>query len=82
MFNNFYYTDDIFSNGSYLIGSTQFSANLSIEEKRICGTCKHELSKFRCSSIGKIKNPDNPYCSWWKDKKLNLKIVRGYRKIK
>ena len=67
MFDNFY-TDNIFSNGLYLSGSLQFTADLSIEDKRLCSTCKNEVSKNNCKTLGKILNPDCPCCSWYKPK--------------
>ena len=77
MFDNFYYTDDIFSNGLYLKGSTRFTADLSIEEKRPCSTCLNYLGKNKCSSLkGKILNPDTPCCSWYKPKHIKRYITK------
>ena len=51
---------------------------------RICKTCsKYNIpEKDMCIPIGIIANPDCSYCSWWREKKLNLKVVREYRSIK
>ena len=51
-------------------------------EERLCSTCRYELSKYKCSYLGKIKFPYNPYCSWWKEKKFKLNNVRDYRSLK
>ena len=67
MFDNFY-TDNIFSNGTYLTGTLRFTADLSIEKKRVCTTCLNYLDNNECSSMGKILYPDCPYCSRYKPK--------------
>ena len=75
-------SQNIFSKSMHLKGSTKMDSSLSIEEQRLCSTCKYELTKFKCSSIGKIKFPDSPYCSWWRDKKVKLNNMRDYRSLK
>ena len=40
----------------------------SERNERLCSTCGNYESKLKCRLIGKIKNPDCIYCSWWKEK--------------
>ena len=54
-------------------------------EERLCSTCGNDLGKNKCRLIGKIKNPNYPYCSWWKerlDKKMETKICSNCKEIK
>ena len=76
--------EDIF-NGRFIMYKTTPLEGIYRTTKisnRKCSTCKYEISKFKCSFIGKIKYPDNPYCSWWKEKKFKLNNVRDYRSLK
>ena len=76
--------DDIFYNGDYMLKTIPLEETETIKsEERLCSTCRNELPKNKCSEIpGKIKNPDCSYCSFWKDKKVKLNNVRGYRSLK
>lgn len=62
-------------------GRKQMDSNLSKEQERLCSTCGNYEGKLKCRVIGKIKNPDCIYCSWWKNK-VEVKSIRGYRRIK
>jgi len=75
-------SQNIFSKGMHLSGSHRLSADLGNTEERLCINCKDYKGKLRCRTLGKIKNPDHPYCSWYKDKKVKLNNVREYRSIK
>jgi len=59
--------------------------NPSKEEERLCSTCGNYKGKLNCRILGKIKVPDYPYCSWWKerlDKKMETKICSDCKEIK
>ena len=56
--------ENIFSGGMLLKGSTKTGADLSTTSERLCSTCGNYKGKLKCRLIGKIKNPDYPYCSW------------------
>jgi len=70
--------EDIFNDRFIMLKTIPMEANITMksEEQRLCSTCKYELTKFKCSSIGKIKFPDSPYCSWWKEKSSKPKTKR------
>ena len=65
---------NIFSGGMKLKGSTKMSANLDVKEERLCSTCGNYKGKLNCWILGKIKNPDCIYCSWYKEKNNENKI--------
>jgi len=63
------FNSDIFSGGIMLKGRRQIGTNLSKEQERLCSTCgNYDKDKLNCPHLGKIKNPDDIYCSWWKEK--------------
>ena len=77
--------ENIFSSGMLLKGSTKTGADLSTTSERLCNTCRNYKGKLNCRLIDKIKNPDHPYCSWWKerlDKKMETKICSDCKEIK
>jgi len=42
-----------------------------IKNKRLCGNCSNYRKGKKgitCKILGKIKYPDHPYCSWYKEK--------------
>ena len=66
-------------------GRKQMGSNLSKEQERLCSTCGNYEGKLNCQLIGKIKNPNCIYCSWWKerlDKKMETKICSDCKEIK
>src|SRR4030042_3331223 len=66
-------SQNIFAHGMCLRGSTVMEADLSTFKKRLCSTCKNEVSKNNCKLLGEIKESDSWYCSWWREK-TNRKI--------
>lgn len=54
----------------------------TVEQKRLCSTCGNYKGKLKCQILGKIKNPNCIFCSWYKDDEAKVKSIRGYRRIK
>jgi len=77
------FSSNIFSGGMLLKGSTKMDSNLSIEQERLCSTCKNYKGNLNCRVLGKIKNPDTViHCGFYKDKKVKSNNVRSYRSLK
>ena len=78
--------DDIFYNGDYMLKTIPLEETGTIKsEERLCSTCGNYKGKLKCRLLGKIKNPNYPYCSWWKeklDKKMETKICSDCKEIK
>lgn len=75
--NNIKFSSNIFTHPK---GRKQMGSNLSKEQGRLCSTCGRYKDK-KCKYIGKIKNPDCGYCSWYltkehKENKINNYISR------
>ena len=47
--------------------------NTSVD-RRLCSTCENYKGKLKCKVLGKIKNPNEIDCSWWKEKINENKI--------
>lgn len=45
------------------------------EQERSCSTCGNYIGKLNCRILGKIKNPNCIYCSWWEEGNKNEKYV-------
>jgi len=43
-------------------------------DRRLCSTCENYKGKLKCKVLGKIKNPNEIDCSWWKEKINENKI--------
>ena len=66
------FDSNIFSGGMLLKGSTKMSANLDAKLERLCSTCGNDLGKNKCKVLGKIKNPNDIHCSFWKEKLIEV----------
>ena len=71
--------EDIFNNRFIMLKTIPMEDNRKIkpEKERLCSTCGNYKGKLNCWILGKIKNPDCIYCSWWKGNNNGNK--RDYR---
>jgi len=78
--------DDIFYNGDIMLKTIPLEGIYRTTKRmnRICKTCGeyNKPEKDMCIPVGIIANPDCPYCSFYKDKKVKSINVRSYRSLK
>ncbi len=59
--------EDIFNDKFIMFKTIPMEETGTIKsEERLCSTCGNYKGKLECRLIGKIKNPDCIYCSWYK----------------
>jgi len=77
--------EDIFKDKFIMFKTVPLEGVRTIKEKdRKCNTCSeyNKSEKDMCIPVGLIANPDCPFCSFYRAKKVKLNNVRGYRKLK
>jgi len=77
--------ENIFNDKFIMFRTIPLEGIRTIKEKnRQCKTCSEYNipEKDMCIPVGIIANPDCPYCSFYKEKKVKLNNVREYQSIK
>jgi len=69
--NEIKFDTNIFANGMHLKGNTKTGVDPRTTSERICNTCRNYKGKLKCRILGKIKDPDCIYCSWYKKEEDN-----------